>query len=52
MLHGSTVVDTRFQKYKKIEDLENPALEVFKYASKVSVSRSKGKDGKEKVQIN
>lgn len=51
-LHGCTVADARFQKYKKIKDLESAAIEVFKYASKASVSRSKGRDGKEKVQIN
>lgn len=45
-LHGSTVADARFQKYKKIEDFENAAIEVFKYASKASVSKSKGRDGK------
>lgn len=47
-LHGSTVADARFQKYKKIEDFENAAIEVFKYASKASVSESKGRDGKKK----
>lgn len=51
-LHGSTVADARFQKYKKIEDFENAAIEVFKYASKASVSKSKGRDGKKKIQIN
>ena len=27
-------------------------IEVFKYASKASVSKSKGRDGKKKIQIN
>lgn len=51
-LNGVDVADARFQKYKKIDDLEDAALEVFKYTSKASVSRSRGRDGKEKVQIN
>lgn len=49
-LHGSTVADARFQKYKKIEDFENAAIEVFKYASKASVSKSKGRDGKKRFR--
>lgn len=39
-------------KYKRIEDLENVAIEVFKYASKASVSLSKSRDSKEKIQIS
>lgn len=51
-LNGAEKADARFQKYKKVTDLEKTALEVFKYTSKASVSRSKGRDGKEKVDIN
>lgn len=39
-------------KYKRIEDLENVAIEVFKYASKASVLLSKSRDSKEKIQIS
>lgn len=51
-LNGVDTADARFQKYRKINDLENAALEVFKYTSKTSVSCSKGRDGKEKVHVN
>lgn len=53
-----TESDSRFQKYVKVQDLENSALELFKYSSKasVSVTKSKKQKGKktriEKVEIN
>jgi hypothetical protein len=53
-----TESDSRFQKYVKVQDLENSALELFKYSSKASVSVTKSKKHKgkktkiEKVEIN
>lgn len=53
-----TESDARFQKYEKVKDLGNSALELFKYSSKasVSVTKSKKKKGKkvktDEVEIN
>ena len=53
-----TESDSRFQKYVRVQDLENSALELFKYSSKASVSVTKSKKHKgkktkiEKVEIN
>lgn len=45
--------DARFQKYEKVRDLENSALELFKYSSKASVSVTKSKKKKDKkAKIN
>ena len=53
-----TESDSRFQKYVKVQNLEDSALELFKYSSKasVSVTKSKKQKGKKtkirKVEIN
>ncbi len=50
-LHGSTVADARFQKYKKIEDFENAAIEVLSMLQRL-LSQNRKVVTVKKIQIN